>query len=63
MYRLGQGKHFVHLYGKDSELNIISVGLTVIEGKNGALEDWVKRVFGAKEIMPLDNKIGHAGVV
>ena len=51
--------HFVHFYGKDHGLNIISVGLTVIEEKNGSLEEWVERVFGAINIRPLIKDIGH----
>ena len=34
--------------------------MTVIEGKEGSLEEWVVRVFGAIDIIPLDNKIGHS---
>lgn len=51
--------HFVHFYGRDTGLNIISVGLTAIERKSGSLESWVKRVFGAQQIQPLLNPIGH----
>lgn len=50
--------HFVHLYGKNSGFNIISVGLTVIEQKKGTLTDWVARSFGAQNITPLSLPIG-----
>lgn len=59
-YAYETNSHFVHLYGTDNGLNIISVGLTVIESKVGTLEDWVKKVFGAEEIIPLNNEIGHS---
>ncbi|WP_312210321.1 hypothetical protein [Pseudescherichia sp.] len=51
--------HFVHLYGRDVGFNVISVGLTVIEQRSGTLNDWVQRVFGAQNISPLDNEVGH----
>lgn len=50
--------HFVHLFGKNYGLNVISVGLTVIEQKKGTLIDWVTRVFGAQNIHPLNLPIG-----
>jgi hypothetical protein len=50
--------HFVHFYGKNKGLNVISVGLTVIEQKNGTLTDWVTKVFGAQNISPLALPIG-----
>ena len=59
-YAYETDSHFVHLYGKNNGLNIISVGLTVIEAKTLTLENWVKKVFGAEEIVPLDNEIGHS---
>ncbi|HBL0096028.1 TPA: hypothetical protein L4R37_004538 [Escherichia coli] len=57
-YAYETATHFVHLYGKDHGLNVISVGLTVIEKKNGTLVDWVQRVFGAQNIQPLSLPIG-----
>ncbi|ENM5803791.1 hypothetical protein V4V58_003862 [Vibrio mimicus] len=57
-YAYETATHFVHLYGKDHGLNVISVGLTVIEQKNGTLVDWVQRVFGAQNIQPLSLPIG-----
>jgi len=52
-YAYETDSHFVHIYGKDYGFNVISVGLTVIEGKSGSLHDWVIRVFGAQDIKPL----------
>jgi len=51
--------HFVHFYGKNQGLNVISVGLTAVEEKKGLLSDWVKRVFGAANIKPLSMSIGE----
>ena len=52
--------HFVHIYGKDNGFNIISVGLTAIEGKNGTLQDWVMKVFGAQNIQNLKLPVGSS---
>lgn len=59
-YAYETNTHFVHLYGQQEGFNIISVGLTVIEQKNGTLNDWVTRVFGAQNIQPLKLPIGDA---
>ena len=52
--------HYVHFYGKES-FYIISVGLTVTEGKAKykSLEDWVKYRFGADEIQVMTRDVGH----
>lgn len=42
--------HFVHIYGTDSGLWPVSIGLTATERKSGTLRDWVQRVFGAVDI-------------
>lgn len=52
--------HFVHFYGSDLGFHGISTGLTAIEKKNGALIDWVKKVFGAEEIEMLSTEVGSA---
>ena len=44
------GSHFVHFYGTGSDLFVVSVGLTATEKKNGLLNDWATKVFGAKDI-------------
>lgn len=51
--------HFVHFYGNRGDFNLIAVGLTAIQSKNGTLRDWVQNVFGAINIQPLSNEIGH----
>jgi|JI9StandDraft_1071089.scaffolds.fasta_scaffold12222_4 hypothetical protein len=50
--------HFIHLYGKEP-FYIISTGLTVSEGKNGSLNDWALRRFGARNIQPMTLEVGH----
>lgn len=52
--------HFVHLYGTDSHLWVISIGLTATEKKSGTLEDWAVRVFGADDIKSALHPVGHA---
>lgn len=52
--------HFVHIYGKNKGLNIISVGLTAIQKKSGNLQDWVEKTFGATHIQTLKHSIGHS---
>src|SRR5271165_2150496 len=43
--------HFLHYYGHDSGLWTIPMGpITVSEQKQGTLEDWVIRTFGAQDI-------------
>lgn len=43
--------HFVHYYGQDSSIWTIPMGpITVSEQKQGTLEDWVIRTFGAQDI-------------
>jgi hypothetical protein len=53
--------HFVHFYGKDFGLRIISPGLTVTEEKTKAasLEDWIQNAFGGTNILPSANEPGH----
>lgn len=57
-YGYETGTHFVHFYGQEPYY-IISVGLTVIEGKNGTYLDWLKNRFGASEIEMMDSEVGH----
>jgi hypothetical protein len=51
--------HFVHFFGRADELWVVSLGLTVTEAKSGNLSDWVKRTFGATDIVPLDREVGR----
>ena len=57
-YAYETDSHFVHLYGKEP-LYIISVGLTVLEGKSGSLSDWILRRFGANDVRPMRLEVGH----
>lgn len=58
--------HFIHLYGWDNSFKGISIGLTVVEGKNNgitngkSLEDWVKENFGATDIKQTTTEIGQS---
>jgi hypothetical protein len=51
--------HFVHVFGKDKGLWVISTGLTVTEAKSGNLREWIDRVFGAIEIEESSVEVGH----
>lgn len=59
-YAYETNTHFVHIYGTNEGLNIISVGLTAIQKKSGTLLNWVENVFGAKKIQPLRHPIGQS---
>lgn len=52
--------HFVHFYGRNKGLYVISTGLTAIQQKSGTLEDWVIKTFGAEEIKQLNVEVGHS---
>ena len=52
-YAYESGAHFVHLYGSGSGQWVISSGLTAREGKEGKLEDWAAKTFGATSIAPM----------
>jgi hypothetical protein len=57
--------HFIHFYGSDSDIWTIPMGaITVSEQKQGTLEDWVIKTFGAQDIEQSIVDIGHtvAGV-
>ena len=51
--------HFVHFYGKNSGLCVISPGLTVTEAKAGQLRDWAQSAFGGDNICEAINEPGH----
>lgn len=59
-YAYETDSHFVHLYGRNHGFYIISVGLTAIQGKNGTLEDWIVKTFGAEDIQPLTFEVGNS---
>lgn len=50
--------HFIHIFGFDKTLwTICDVVATQI--RQGALETWVKEVFGAQDIVNVDTEVGH----
>jgi hypothetical protein len=52
--------HFVHFFGRNSGLWVISSGLTATEAKSGTLQDWVVRTFGAIDIVSTQTSVGHS---
>ena len=58
-YAYETASHFVHFYGRADGLYIISPGLTVIEQKNGPLDEWAIKTFGASGIVHTKNEVGH----
>lgn len=52
--------HFVHIFGKDKGLWVISTGLTVTQAKTGNLRDWASQTFGAVDVEEADCVAGHA---
>ena len=51
--------HFVHIYGNDAGVWVMSPGLTVTEKRTGLLRDWIERVFGAVDVEESLNEVGH----
>jgi hypothetical protein len=51
---------FVHIYGSQEHLWVISPGLTISVGKNGTLLEWAKNAFGAEDIHPTILDVGQA---
>lgn len=52
--------HFVHFYGRNQGLFVISNGLTAIQKKNGNLNQWVIDTFGAIEIQQMNLEVGNS---
>jgi hypothetical protein len=52
--------HFVHVFGSDRGLWVVSIGLTVTQSKSGTLQEWAERTFGAQDIVALTHPPGHA---
>jgi len=50
--------HFVHFYGRQGELWVVSSGLTATQDKQGTLEDWAAITFGAEDVTPLSVEAG-----
>ncbi|SRR6266851_4994805 len=51
---------FVHVYGTNENLWVISPGLTISIAKDGALVDWVQQAFGAEHVQPTTLDVGQA---
>lgn len=51
--------HFVHIFGTDRGLWVISTGLTVTQAKSGPLRQWVEQTFGAVDIETATGEVGH----
>lgn len=51
--------HFVHIFGKDNGLWVISTGLTVTQAKSGTLHEWIDRTFGAEGVNETTCEVGH----
>jgi hypothetical protein len=51
--------HFIHIFGNASGYFPIQIGLTVIEKKEKDIFTWVKDVFGAQNILEMDNEPGE----
>lgn len=51
--------HFIHIYGRDSGVWVISIGLTATQKKSGTLHEWVEKTFGAKDIEQTTTDVGH----
>ena len=49
---------FVHMFGVERGLWIVSRGLTVTDKRDGSLFDWIKQTFGATEIEKSDLDVG-----
>mgnify|MGYP006873465480 CR=1 FL=1 len=60
-YAYETATHFVHFYGLNHGLHIISTNMTSTELKNDlTLEQWVEKHFGAKEIESMNIKPGQS---
>jgi len=52
--------HFVHIYGSNNGVWVLSTGLTVTEKKEGTLNDWVVSTFGAENIETSNIIVGES---
>lgn len=59
-YAYDTGTHFVHIYGSAEGLWPISTGLTISMRKEGELEGWVERNFGAQDVQTSMYEVGCA---
>ena len=51
--------HFVHIYGSNNGVWVLSTGLTVTQKKEGTLTDWVVSIFGAENIEISNTVVGE----
>jgi hypothetical protein len=51
--------HFVHMFGKNKGLWVISPRLTVTQSKSGRLRDWIDGTFGAVDVEQTVTAVGH----
>jgi hypothetical protein len=57
-YAYSTPTHFIHVYGTDAGLHVLSPGLTVSEKREGSLRNWVIRRFGATNIQRTIHEVG-----
>lgn len=63
-YAYETNTHFIHIYGAEDSLWVMSPGMATAQAKEGSLDDWARQTFGAEEIEILDGAVGQttAGV-
>lgn len=59
-YAYETDSQFVHVYGAQEGLWVISPGLTISIGKIGNLEGWVRQAFGAEDVEQSDSELGQS---
>lgn len=57
-YAYESNDHFIHIYGMNKGIYTISPGLTTCQKKDGTLEDWAKKTFGAIDIAYMKQEVG-----
>ena len=56
-------KHFIHFYGSDTHLWVVSSGLTTAEGKSGTIDDWISATFGATNVVAGAREVGETCIL
>ncbi|HUS88885.1 MAG TPA: hypothetical protein VMW91_05860 [Desulfosporosinus sp.] len=51
--------HFVHFYGTNHGLYVISTDMVMTEQKKGTLKDWATTICGAIDFKPMDTEVGQ----
>src|SRR5579863_8557511 len=59
-YAYETNTHFVYFPGYQEGFHGIQANMAITEGKSGSLEDWVKKVFGAKDIVDMVLEVGDS---